>query len=147
MLSRWKWFTHYADRRKLEWTLALQTTGFGLFLGLPLESMRDAPNLVAIESVMPEYAWAWAFGGIGGALVYCLHADRGASWPAFVRAGLMLGLMAVYMAYGVTSLRAAPHLPSTFFLLSFALLCCGSGLISASRDVGREIGKRQADDD
>lgn len=146
MLSRFSWFTHYADSRKLEWTLALQTTGFGLFLGMPLESLRDTPNLIAIGSLMPEYAWAWAFGLIGGALIYCLHADREIAWPAFIRAGLMLAAMVVYLTYGIVSLRAAPHLPSTFFLLSFAILCCGSGLIAACRDVGREIAKRRGSD-
>lgn len=147
MLSRWSWFTDYAGGRKLDWSIAIHMTGFGVMLGMPYDAMRGSAGLEAASRVMPEYFWAWTFGGIGAALIYTLHADRGVSWPIYARAVLMLAAMLAFLAYGTPFLQSAPHSPGTYNQFSFALLFCGSGFMAACRDVGRDMRRRRGEGD
>lgn len=144
MLSRWQWFTAY-DRRKAEWLTALHTTGFGLFLGLPMQSMTHTPGLRAAASIIPEWGWAWLFGGVGIALIQALHLTTTAWWATFLRAGLMLAAMGLYLGFGTPFARVAPYSPATFTYFSFALLFCGGGFIASCREVGQVIAEWRGD--
>ena len=138
MLSRFRWFYAY-DARKCEWMTAIQATGFGLFLGLPMQSLHHTAGLKAVADVIPEAAWAWVFGFLGLVLLHCLHMTATAGWPAFARAGLFLLIMAAYLTFGTAFLLTTPYSPGVYMYYSTALLLCGASFIGAMRDAGLVI--------
>ena len=135
MLSRWKWFSAF-DARKCEWMTAIQATGFGVFLGLPMPSLHHTPGLRAIADIIPEAIWAWVFAALGLVLLHCLHMTTAATWLAFARAALFLLIMAAYLTFGTAFLLTAPYSPVVYMYYSTALLLCGASFIGAMRAAG-----------
>lgn len=142
MLSRFRWFTLY-DARKLEWNTSLYTAGFGLFLGLPFESMHTTPGLIRASEMLPEYVWAWGFGLIGSALLYVMHVTPEKWWAPFARAVLFLLAMILFFAYGTPFLEATLNSPAIYIFFASSLLFCGSCLISSCREAGMALHRRK----
>lgn len=142
MLSRWSWFTAY-DSRKLEWVTSIYTAGFGLFLGLPFESMHTTPGLIRAVEIAPEYAWSWAFGLVGSALVYVMHITPERWWAPFARAVLFFLAMLLFLAYGTPFLETTLNSPAIYIFFASALLFCGACFISACREAGVELHRRK----
>ena len=135
MLSRIPWFTSY-DARKSEWLTALYIAGFGLFLGLPFESMHTTPGLIRAVEIAPEYAWAWGFGLDGSALVYVLHVTPERRWAPYLRAVLFAVGMILFLAYGTPFLQTSLNSPAIYIFFASALLFCGGCFIAACREAG-----------
>lgn len=136
MLSRFPWFTRWPDR-KLEWTLALYTVWFGLWLLMPWQAM----NTRSFDSVLTwarEPLWGLLFLFIGVCHNVALHVNGRAWWTPLVRT---VALLMNATAFLVMDLGLAAENPGgtgvgtyTYFVFGF----CGAALWTASYDVGHE---------
>lgn len=137
MLTRFPWFTNYAQR-KLEWCIAIYTVWFGLWLSGPW----DAMNPTSFDNVLKyadEHTWGAVYVVVGVLHNYALHVNGRSSWTPFVRCGALLLNCNVFLAMtiGLAQTNPGGTAVSTYSFMVFGF--CGAALWSAASDMGREI--------
>lgn len=137
MLSRIMWFTHYPER-KLEWTLAIYTLFFGLFLILPAMSMNTR-SFTAALAFMPEPAWGAAYIVVGIIHNIALHINGRAAWTPFARLLALFLNSQVFLGLALGVGTSNPWSTAVFTYGFFAAGFCGAAIFTAAVDCGREF--------
>lgn len=138
MLSRFKWFTKY-NERKLEFGIAFYTFGLGLWLAIPGLSFTGSAGFAGVTSIMSESAWSTLFVLVGALHVYSLHINGRAAWTPFARLASLLCSSAIIfnLAFGFwlnTPLSSGVY---NYGFMAFGF--CGMAIVAAAKDCGREI--------
>lgn len=137
MLSRFPWFTNYAQK-KLEWLIAIYTVWFGLWLLGPWDAMNST-SFSTVLSYASERTWGLVYVTVGILHNYALHVNGRAAWTPFVRTAALLLNCNVFLAMTVGLVHVFPGGTgvATYSFMVFGF--CGSALWSSASDVGREI--------
>lgn len=137
MLSRFPWFTNYAQK-KLEWLIAIYTVWFGLWLLGPWDAMNST-SFGTVLGYASERAWGATYLAVGILHNYALHVNGRAAWTPLVRSGALLLNCNVFLAMTIGLVHSYPGSTgvATYSFMVFGF--CGAALWSASSDVGREI--------
>ena len=138
MLSRFKWFTKYQER-KLEFGLALYTLGFGLWLAIPGLSFAGSAGFDGVTSIMGERLWSALFVCVGAIHAYALHINGRAAWTPFARLAALLcnGVVLFNLAFGFWLYTPLSSGVYTYGFMAFGF--CGMAIVAAAKDCGREI--------
>lgn len=128
--------------RKLEWSVATYTLAFGLFLMLPQRSM--SASFLDLKGYMSEPFWGLLYGMIGLLHLIALHINGRAAWTPFVRVIAAAISSQVFLATSVSIAAVNPFSTGAFTYVFLAMGFCGPCILSASRDVGRELKIREA---
>lgn len=127
--------TNY-EKRRLEWGIAITTTGFGLWLLAPMASMDSAAYL-QLRAWLSEPAWGLFFLDTGGLHAIALQINGRRWWTPFARAGMLILNAFAYLFFAAGFYTVDPASTAVYIygpLMTFLLM---SALHTAAQDCYR----------
>lgn len=130
MLTNW-------HNRKLEWSLALLTLVFGVWLLHPSQSM-SSPSYRRILAFASEEVWAALFVAVGVAHVIALQINGRAAWTPFVRVAAAGLNSQVFFGLALAFAGQAPWLTAVPIYAGLGVMCL-IAMGCAAFECGHEI--------
>ena len=131
------WFTHFRIRR-LEWSLAVYTLAFGLFLMLPAVSFATT-GYHGVLGYLSEFNWGLLYCLTGVLHNVALHVNGRASWTPFARLLTLFLNSQVFLAMAFAFAQSNPWGSGVFTYGAVGCLFCMIALVAAAEDCGREF--------
>ena len=131
------WFTNYSARR-LEWSIAMYTLAFGIFLMLPGGSMVS-PGFSLTLDLLNEQQWGMVYLVVGVVHSIALHINGRAAWTPFARLIVMILNSQAFLAMALSVWSVSPWSTGGFTYGFVAIGFCGPAIVSAAYDCGREL--------
>lgn len=131
-----KFLTNWPTR-KLEWSIAVYTIMFGLWLMLPMTAMSPG-SFRRVLGVMSEGWWGLSYAAAGVWHVTALHINGRAAWTPFARLCALVINSQVFLAMAIHLAKTNPFGTGAFTYGFIAIGFCGPAIAAAAYDCGKE---------